>query len=183
MNTHLDARKSSSRNHWLRLILTGAALGGFVVVAAPAPAAAQWLHYPTAGLPRTADGKPDLAGPAPKTVDGKPDLSGIWAAEDNRPCPPGGCADMAVGQEFLDIGWGLKGGLPYLPWAAASREGAERAFREGRSPDALPAFRRRENAHRSSAQEDRSGPRTCLDHLRTGHGLSPDFHGCATLAG
>jgi len=25
---------------------------------------------------------------------------------------------MAVGQEFLNIGWSLKGGLPYLPWAA-----------------------------------------------------------------
>ena len=42
------------------------------------PAAAQWLHYPTAGIPRTADGKPNLAAPAPKAPDGKPDLSGLW---------------------------------------------------------------------------------------------------------
>src|SRR5262249_25082098 len=48
----------------------------------------------------------------------KPDLSGIWEAEDNRPCPAGGCADMKVGQEFVNIGWGLKGRLPYQPWAA-----------------------------------------------------------------
>jgi hypothetical protein len=26
---------------------------------------------------------------------------------------------MPVGQEFINIGWSLKGGLPYLPWAAA----------------------------------------------------------------
>src|SRR5437879_10152709 len=40
--------------------------------------AAQWLKYPTPGIPRTANGKPNLAAPAPRTADGKPDLSGIW---------------------------------------------------------------------------------------------------------
>jgi hypothetical protein len=44
-----------------------------------APLAAQWLDYPTPGIPRTADGKPDLAAPAPRTADGKPDLTGLWA--------------------------------------------------------------------------------------------------------
>ena len=43
-----------------------------------AAAAAQWLNYPTPGIPRLPDGKPNLAAPAPRTVDGKPDLSGIW---------------------------------------------------------------------------------------------------------
>src|SRR5262245_28383736 len=43
-----------------------------------APAAAQWLDYPTPDLPRTADGKPNLAAAAPRTADDKPDLSGIW---------------------------------------------------------------------------------------------------------
>ena len=42
------------------------------------PAAAQWLNYPTPGIPRTADGKPNLTAPAPRTADGKPDLSGLW---------------------------------------------------------------------------------------------------------
>jgi hypothetical protein len=41
-------------------------------------AAAQWLDYPTPGIPRTADGKPNLAAPAPRTADGKPDFSGLW---------------------------------------------------------------------------------------------------------
>ena len=42
------------------------------------PAAAQWLNHPTPGMPRTADGKPNLAAPAPRTPDGRPDLSGLW---------------------------------------------------------------------------------------------------------
>jgi hypothetical protein len=81
---------------------------------------AQWLHYPTSGVPKTKDGKPNLEAPAPKTKDGRPDLSGLWAAEKNRPCPPRGCDDMEIGQEFMNIGWSLKDGLPYQPWAEAA---------------------------------------------------------------
>ena len=42
------------------------------------PALAQWPARATPGVPKTADGKPDLSAPAPRTADGKPDLSGIW---------------------------------------------------------------------------------------------------------
>lgn len=45
------------------------------------PARAQWLNYKTPGVPRTADGKPNLTAPAPKALDGKPDLSGVWLHE------------------------------------------------------------------------------------------------------
>lgn len=48
------------------------------LVISAAPAAAQWLNYPTPDLPRTADGKPNLAAPAPRMSDGRPDLSGMW---------------------------------------------------------------------------------------------------------
>jgi hypothetical protein len=67
---------------------------------------AQWVNYPTEGIPRAADGKPDLAAPAPRTSDGKPDLSGVWEAE---------------GQEFFrDLASGLKPGEVVMqPWASA----------------------------------------------------------------
>jgi hypothetical protein len=48
------------------------------LVAWSATANAQWLHHPAPGIPRTAEGKPDLTAPAPRTADGRPDLSGHW---------------------------------------------------------------------------------------------------------
>ncbi len=52
-----------------------------IALFAPACVQAQWVHLPTPGLPRTADGKPKLSAPVPRTRDGKPDLTGIWEAE------------------------------------------------------------------------------------------------------
>ena len=46
-----------------------------------ASASAQWIKHPTPGIPRTADGKPNLEAPAPRTGDGKPDLTGTWRLE------------------------------------------------------------------------------------------------------
>ncbi len=43
-----------------------------------APLAAQWLGLPTPGIPRTADGAPDLFAPLPRTADGRPELTGLW---------------------------------------------------------------------------------------------------------
>ena len=49
---------------------------------------AQWLNYPTPGVPRTRDGKVNLTAPMPRTADGKPDLSGVWHVQ------PTGLAEM-----------------------------------------------------------------------------------------
>lgn len=80
-----------------------------------APLAAQWLHYPTPGVPRTRDGKPNLTAPAPR-LNGKPDLSGMWSLE-APPCA-GVCEDYVGGPEFGNLGAKLPGGLPYLPAVA-----------------------------------------------------------------
>ncbi|HLG53827.1 MAG TPA: hypothetical protein VI485_00765 [Vicinamibacterales bacterium] len=83
------------------LHLTGA-ISAALVLAVCGSADAQWLKTPTPGIPRTADGKPNLTAPAPKTHDGKPDLSGIWRID------PGGYD--------LNIASDLKPG-DVLPWA------------------------------------------------------------------
>ena len=47
---------------------------------------AQWQSSPSPGIPRLADGKPDLNASVPRTSYGKPDLSGVWrrAADDTN---------------------------------------------------------------------------------------------------
>ena len=68
-------------------------LAVLVLVAGTTPAAAQWLDRPWPGIPRTADGKPNLAAPAPRGPDGRPDLMGNW----NGPIPDPHQVRPAVG--------------------------------------------------------------------------------------
>jgi hypothetical protein len=56
-----------------------------IALAAPAFLRAQWLNYPTAGIPRTPDGKPNLSAPVPRAPDGRPDLSGLWRTDSAPP--------------------------------------------------------------------------------------------------
>jgi hypothetical protein len=49
----------------------------------PVSLSAQWLDFRTPGIPRSADGKPNMAAPVPRTPDGKPELSGMWQVEIN----------------------------------------------------------------------------------------------------
>jgi hypothetical protein len=71
----------------------------------PGSLRAQWLGYRVPGVPRTADGKVDLAAPVPRTPDGKPDLSGTW---------------LDSGGYFGNLARDSKPGeIQMLPWAEA----------------------------------------------------------------
>ena len=70
---------------------------------------AQWLNYPTPGIPRLPNGKVNLSAPMPRTAEGHPDLSGIWNV-----------GNMLY---FHDLAKGLKpGDVELTPWAAAIRK-------------------------------------------------------------
>ena len=101
----------------------------FVIIAGigvPTLGFAQWVKYPTADVPKKADGTPDLTAPTPRLPDGKPDFSGIWhaAPETRNPCKPGQGEFIECGSEIggsrlaRNMGTNLPGGLPYQPWAA-----------------------------------------------------------------
>ena len=76
-------------------------------------ASAQWIHHPSAGIPRTPGGKPDLNAPAPKLADGRTDLSGIWVRVP-RPGNPGGANFGNTVTYYMPAG----AEVPLQPWAA-----------------------------------------------------------------
>jgi len=109
------SRVSSARAAWRHSLLS------CVLIAVAWPLAGQWIEYPTAGVPRRADGTPDLTAPAPRGASGKPDISGLWTATDLLPeCSADDCIPQQnLPADQVNIGRNLSGGLPYQPWAAA----------------------------------------------------------------
>jgi hypothetical protein len=106
-----------------------------ILTIATVPALAQWLHYPTPGIPRTPDGKPNLSAPAPRTPDGKPDLSGLWEPDTRHGTAISIFqADVVFPPEWTNIGAQLKDGLPFRPWARDLRI-ARKADNSKDSPD------------------------------------------------
>jgi hypothetical protein len=102
MQTQRDSAKRSRNNNragrvWRQGMVHRLWL---VAVIGTMSASAQWLAYPTPGMPRTADGKPDLSAPAPKTVDGKSCLSGLWVRVRN---PRERVTALAMGPNLEDF--------------------------------------------------------------------------------
>ena len=101
-----------------------AALAAIVLLSQPGPARAQWLKYKTPGIPRTADGKPDLAAPAPRTPNGKPDFSGVWQNDTGKASETSNAKDSLKAQ----------------PWAeATAKKRQEELLREDPSINCLPS--------------------------------------------
>ena len=93
-----------------------------------AAARTQWLDYPTPGIPRLPNGKPNLAAPAPRAADGKPDLSGVWEVVGDRVME----TDGRVRSKYLyNIAADLPGGAPFLPWAKALHDERQKALGVG----------------------------------------------------
>src|SRR5499425_2539690 len=92
-----------------------------VLLWASASLSAQFLEYPTQGIPRTQDGKPNLSAPAPRLPDGKPDLSGVWN-------PPMGY--------LRDLAKDLKDPVPFKPAAKAIYDERAAGLRWREEPDA-----------------------------------------------
>jgi hypothetical protein len=98
------------------------------LAAAPALVRAQWLNHRTPGIPRTADGKPNLSARAPSSTDGRPDLSGLWMTnsapaallERLIPGATNGAGEEPLSQYFINIFSDFKSekDVPFLPAAA-----------------------------------------------------------------
>jgi hypothetical protein len=120
----------------IRFLVVKAALKFLLLFALLVPATlfAQWPNYPSKGVPRTKDGKPDLTGPVPKAADGHPDLSGIWDYYRERPANAAPRpVDSSLGltpapaaggiqSPFFNLGLLTKDGIPFTPWALDLRK-------------------------------------------------------------
>ena len=78
-----------------------APLAAALMLLLAAPAGAQWINYPTPGIPRTKDGKPNLTARAPRAADGKPDLSGMWSIGGLGPATNLGDLEMSPAAQAL----------------------------------------------------------------------------------
>src|SRR5215467_10327497 len=97
-------------------LLTATGVLAFVAGMSPS-LSAQWPSYPTPGVPRTPEGKPNPSAPAPKTADGNPDLTGIWEPtwiiEFRKQTPaPSPTVSGPPAATFANIGAGFPEGLP-----------------------------------------------------------------------
>src|SRR5262249_1521269 len=94
-----------------------------IALTAAAGVPAQWPRIPQTGVPRSANGQPNLAAPAPRSPSGTPDLSGIWEPNANRYV-----RNIAADIKPEDV--------PFQPWAKALYESRVNGDHSREDPDA-----------------------------------------------
>jgi len=109
---------------------------------------AQWLNYPSRGIPRTRDGKPNLSAPTTRGSNGRPRLSGLWQTESAPrtvlarliPDATNGVGEEPLSQYFINILSDFKPEAePLRPDAAAQyRQRARNFASESPLPRCLP---------------------------------------------
>jgi hypothetical protein len=111
------------------------------VTAACDAVAAQWPDFPSARIPRTADGRPNLSAPVRRTPDGKPDLAGIWLSEPDPNGVAGGIEGIVAPRYMIDITKDLpRDQVPFQPWAAElHKQRVSNSFRDNPLFHCLPA--------------------------------------------
>ena len=114
--------------------------------------AAQWVKYPTPGVPKLPNGAVNLNAPTPTAADGRPDLSGLWTGTSSIPDPacvgkPGCIGQEPIPIQAIHIGFtapdqmqrAISGGLdifqllPYQSWAVELVR-RRSAFQQGVGP-------------------------------------------------
>ena len=102
------------------------------ILAVPALSFGQWLKYPTDGVPKNADGTPNLKCPNSTAAQRKARLLGALACHKSRPVrwrrlvSSSSAATRSAGRRLAATSDGTcPSGLPYQPQAAEARKGAQ----------------------------------------------------------
>ncbi len=128
---------SSLRPKWGRRFRLPTQLLLAALAVAPQLARAQWLNYPTPGIPRTADGKPKLSARTPRDASGKPNLSGLWQTQSAAPevlarlipAATNGAGEEPLSQYFINIFSDFQpDNIPFRPAAAQAYRERSRNF-------------------------------------------------------
>jgi hypothetical protein len=119
-----------------------------ILLLCAASAFGQWLDYPTRGISRTPDGKPNLTAKAPRAKNGKPSLAGLWQTDSAPPemlkrlipDSTNGAGEEPLSQYFINILSDFTPQTePLLPAAAEQfRQHAADFSRESPLPRCLP---------------------------------------------